>query len=130
MCWRSHIPYAVVINSAYFTTDEHKGDKADPGMKVVPNFNIFQSLTFAIMLDNARDKGLLEWMNIQLPGSQQMYSMSRKTFYICQCAGAMAQPAACLTQLRAVRQTVAAIRTLCPAVGSFSSTAAADWAII
>jgi hypothetical protein len=47
VCWRSQIPYAVVINSAYFTTAEHKGDKAAPGMKPVPGFQIFQVCALA-----------------------------------------------------------------------------------
>jgi hypothetical protein len=72
----------------------------------------WQSLTFAVMLDSARDMGLLEWMNIRLPGSQKMTSMSRKTFYICKCAG----PAcSLLTELRTVSDCPAG-RTTCPAV--------------
>lgn len=73
-----------MINSARFTTEEFKGDAKNPGVAMQPTFNILQSLTFAVMPDTEVDQGLLSWMNIQLPGSQGITTMSRNFFLVCE----------------------------------------------
>lgn len=78
------VPYAIVINTARFTTADHKGDGKGPGMSALPGFSIFQSLTFAVMPDDEVDQGLLSWMNIQLPGFEGVFAMPRKFFLICE----------------------------------------------
>lgn len=85
------VPYAIVINTARFTTADHRGDGKGPGMSVLPGFSIFQSLTFAVMPDDEVDQGLLSWMNIQLPGFEGVFAMPRKFFLICEW-GSVARP--------------------------------------
>jgi hypothetical protein len=74
----------IVINSSRFTTPEHHGSAKGPSMSFLPAFNIFQSLTFAVMPDDELDKGLLSWMNIQLPGFEGVFPMPRAFFLICE----------------------------------------------
>jgi hypothetical protein len=50
----------------------------------MPTFDILQSLTFAVMPDDEMDKGILSWMNIQLPGFEGVFKMPRKFFLVCE----------------------------------------------
>lgn len=78
------VPFAIVINTACFTTADHRGDAKGPGMSVLPGFSLFQSLTFAVLPDDEVDQGLLSWINIQLPGFEGVFTMPRKFFLICE----------------------------------------------
>jgi hypothetical protein len=73
----------IVANTSRFTTPQHAGQDDGASMSTLPTFNILQSLTFAVMPDDEVDKGLLSWMNIQLPGFEGVFSMPRPFFLIC-----------------------------------------------
>jgi hypothetical protein len=73
----------IVANTSRFTTPQHARQDDGASMSTLPIFNILQSLTFAVMPDDEVDKGLLSWMNIQLPGFEGVFSMPRAFFLIC-----------------------------------------------
>lgn len=77
------VPFMIVANTSRFTTPQHAGQDDGASMSTLPTFNILQSLTFAVMPDDEVDKGLLSWMNIQLPGFEGVFSMPRAFFLIC-----------------------------------------------
>lgn len=74
----------IVVNTSRFTTEQHKGAAGGPGVATLPSFNILQSLTFAAMPDDEVDKGVLSWMNIQLPGFEGVFPMPRAFFLTCE----------------------------------------------
>lgn len=74
------VPYFIVVNTARFTTSQHKGSADEPGMSVLQGFNILQSFTFAALPDDSLDGGLLSWLNIQLPGFDGVFAMNRRFF--------------------------------------------------
>lgn len=74
----------VVINTSQFTTADYKGIWDGPGVVVLSSFNPLQSWTFAAIMDDSRDSGILAWMNIQLPGFEGVFSMSRPVFLECE----------------------------------------------
>lgn len=51
---------------------------------MLPSFNPLQSFTFAAIMDDWRDQGVLAWMNIQLPGFDGVFTMSRPLFLGCE----------------------------------------------
>lgn len=73
----------IVINTSTFTTEDNKGKADAPGLAVVPQFNPLQSWTFAAILDDRRDQGILSWMNIRLPGLEGVFPMNRAFFLEC-----------------------------------------------
>lgn len=74
----------IVVNTSRFTTPEHKGKEDGASMSTLPSFSLLQSLTFAVMPDGEVDKGLLSWMNIQLPGFEGVFAMPKAVFLICE----------------------------------------------
>lgn len=88
------VPFLIVVNTSRFTTPENSGIADGPGVSIMPSFNILQSLTFAVMPDDEMDKGILSWMNIQLPGFEGVFKMPRKFFLICEPLAAAAAPTA------------------------------------
>jgi hypothetical protein len=79
------VPYIIVANTSRFTTAEYKGQADAPGVTVLPSFNPLQAFTFAAIMDDIKDKGVLEWINIQLPGFDGVFAMSRPLFLGCEC---------------------------------------------
>ncbi|KAF6256543.1 hypothetical protein COO60DRAFT_95334 [Scenedesmus sp. NREL 46B-D3] len=74
------VPYIIVINTSRFTTAEFKGQAGAPGVTVLPSFNPLQAFTFAGIMDDMKDNGVLGWMNIQLPGFDGVFALSRPLF--------------------------------------------------
>lgn len=73
----------IVINTSQFTTAEYKGILDGSGVSVLSTFNPLQSWTFAAIMDDSRDSGILAWMNIRLPGFEGVFPMSRPMFLEC-----------------------------------------------
>lgn len=80
------MPYIIVINTSRFTTAEFKGQAGAPGVTVLPSFNPLQAFTFAGIMDDMKDNGVLGWMNIQLPGFDGVFALSRPLFLGCECS--------------------------------------------
>jgi hypothetical protein len=78
------VPFIIVANTSRFTTAEYKGQADAPAVTVLPSFNPLQAFTFAAIMDDMKDKGVLEWMNIQLPGFDGVFAMSRPLFLGCE----------------------------------------------
>lgn len=77
----------VIINTSQFTTAEQKGKLDGAGVAVLPSFNPLQSWTFAAMMDDSRDSGILAWLNIRLPGIAGVFTMTRPYFLKCKMHG-------------------------------------------
>jgi len=124
----------IVVNTSRFTTEQHKGAAGGPGVATLPSFNILQSLTFAAMPDDEVDKGVLSWMNIQLPGFEGVFPMPRAFFLTCETSGwrallccrsrSASLPAPCC---RCIRGHLAAEKSLLEPIKTSHTNCALGW---
>ncbi|KAG2433250.1 hypothetical protein HXX76_008318 [Chlamydomonas incerta] len=73
------VPYLITINTSVFTDEAHKYDHTF-GVKVFDTFEL-ASFTFAAIVDNAKDAGLLQYMNTLIAGTWDG-PMEKRTFLI------------------------------------------------